>query len=424
MLFAKSDSGPDAFWGEEKGMDVVTLVLAGLGMAGAVFFFGGVTQPEWGVCMGLLGVAGAVYWGGAKKYKRAPEDWWLVAGVVGVVVWTWAQAMWFSVAPRRTMEYVFTNAAAGGMLLLGRELGWRWRRRLWVAVVPLLVVAGLEGGLGLFQFLTMRAGTGPVDSATGTYANRNHFAGLLEMVLPLAVAGAWEWRRRWWAAAGMLAVGGLLVLGTVISLSRMGFVAALGGLFVLGVLLLGGRGRVAAAGVAGVVLAVAFVVLPTDEWIARFASIAQTEDVSADSRAQIWRDTLPMVKEYWKTGAGMGAYQAAFYRFKSVAPDNTVDYAHNDYLQYLVELGVVGFGLALGVAGRCFYWMGRGLERSWVVAGAWGAAAAMAMHSLVDFNLYIPGNVVVLAWILGVATAPAMTEEQRAGSARAAVISG
>jgi hypothetical protein len=40
----------------------------------------------------------------------------------------------------------------------------------------------------------------------------------------------------------------------------------------------------------------------------------------------------------------------------------------------------------------------------------------MGAHSLVDFNLYIPANALVLAWILGMATAPALTEEQRATS--------
>jgi O-antigen ligase len=399
-------------------MDALTLVLAGLSMAGAVFFFGGVTQPEWGLCMALLGLAGALYWAITPKYKRAPADRWLVFGVVAMVIWTAVQTAFFSVAPLRGVEYIFTNAALGMTLLLSRELGWRFRRTIWVVAAPVLVVATLEGVLGMMQFTAMRAGAAAVQSATGTYPNRNHFAGLLEMALPLALAGAiafwWGQNKRWWGAAGMAAVAGLLVMGTVISLSRMGFLAALGGLFVLGVLLLGGRGRLAAAGAVGLVLLVAFLVLPTDEWIARFASIAQTEDISGDARAQIWRDTLPMIRHYWVTGAGMGAYEPAFLPYKNVAPMNTVDYAHNDYLQYLVELGAVGFLIGLAVLGRCFYWLARGLDQNQLVAGVWGAVAAMAAHSLVDFNLYIPANAMVLAWILGLGTSTALTERQRA----------
>ena len=106
-----------------------------------------------------------------------------------------------------------------------------------------------------------------------------------------------------------------------------------------------------------------FVVLPTNEWIARFAAIAQTEDISGDSRALIWRDTLPMIRDYWVTGVGMGAYEPAFYQYKNVAPMATVYYAHNDYLQYLAELGIVGFGMGIFVLGRCFYWMVKGLDK-------------------------------------------------------------
>ena len=180
----------------------------------------------------------------------------------------------------------------------------------------------------------------------------------------------------------------------------------------MGVLLIGGKGRLAAAAVVGVTLAGAFVVLPTNEWIARFAAIAQTEDISGDSRALIWRDTLPMIRDYWVTGVGMGAYEPAFYQYKNVAPMATVDYAHNDYLQYLAELGIVGFGMGILVLGRCFYWMAIGLDKSRLVAGAWGAVAAMGMHSLVDFNMYIPANVMVLAWILGMGTAPGVSSEE------------
>lgn len=399
-------------------MDLLTLILAGLAIVASVFFFGGVTQPEWGLCMALLGLAAALYWAFTSKYKRAPADRPLTFLVLALVVWTAVQARWLSVAPARSFEYIFTNAALGLALLLARELGWRFRRRLWLVAVPVLVVATFEGALALSQFFAMREGVEATGSASGTYPNRNHFAGLLEMALPIAVAAAVAfWRgpnKRWWGAAGMAAVAGLFLVGTVISLSRMGFLAALGGLFVLGVLLLGGRRRLAAAAFVGALLFIAFLVLPTNEWIARFADIAQTEDISADSRAQIWRDTLPLIRDFWLTGTGMGGYQTAFYRYKNVAPMSTVDYAHNDYLQYLAELGILGFAVGLSILGRCFYWMARGLDRTLFTAGAWGAAAAMAAHSLVDFNMYIPGNALVLAWILGLGASTAMTEELRA----------
>src|SRR5439155_23530513 len=91
----------------------------------------------------------------------------------------------------------------------------------------------------------------------------------------------------------------------------------------------------------GVVLFVV-IFLPTEELVLRFADFAATEDVSKDMRAGIWRDTLLMTSGYKWTGCGLGAYQQCMYAYKTVAPVNTLDFAHNDYLQILAELGIVG----------------------------------------------------------------------------------
>ncbi len=82
-------------------------------------------------------------------------------------------------------------------------------------------------------------------------------------------------------------------------------------------------------------------------------------------------------------------------------------FAHNDYLQLLAELGLVGFAvgamLAFSVAKMA---VRRALScadpgtRYFAVACS-GALAAILLHSLVDFNLYIPANAMLLAWIAG-----------------------
>ena len=88
----------------------------------------------------------------------------------------------------------------------------------------------------------------------------------------------------------------------------------------------------------------------------------------------------------------------------------TDDYAHNDYLQLLAELGP--FGLLGGL------WLGGGIlggviavraklpDQSLPVALACvGSLVAIGIHSVADFNLYIPANSMQLAWILGIASA-------------------
>ena len=92
---------------------------------------------------------------------------------------------------------------------------------------------------------------------------------------------------------------------------------------------------------------------------------------------------------------------------------NAVEYAHNDYLQILAELGVIGFALTMAFALWVFR---RGLQAAfreeaqhpWLGMGVLASLLAIGLHSLVDFNLYFPANALALAWLAGVAVSPAL----------------
>jgi O-antigen ligase len=90
----------------------------------------------------------------------------------------------------------------------------------------------------------------------------------------------------------------------------------------------------------------------------------------------------------------------------------TIEFAHNDYLQYLAELGapafLAGFLFMLGIfrhAVRSAMNQPSNDSRYVALACA-GSFAAIMLHSLVDFNLYIPANAMLLAWIAGIAACP------------------
>src|SRR4029077_4416311 len=91
-------------------------------------------------------------------------------------------------------------------------------------------------------------------------------------------------------------------------------------------------------------------VLPPDELIARFGHITTEPDMTIQARAEIWGNTTREVAASPWTGVGLGAYEHGLSRFKTIAPTSTVDFAHNDYLQILAELGIPGAVLAGAVA--------------------------------------------------------------------------
>jgi len=441
----------------------VVLASVTAALATGVVLKGGVWPRQWNWSILVIALAGVALWSFYDKRERAPADrstdlllaafagWCLFqmvplpAGLVAILSPTRAELAravgpltWIplSVAPARTFECLLNLGAAVATFLIVRDLGWQWRSRPWIPAVPLLFLAGLEGLLGLVQFYLQRVNETAKPWSTGTYVNRNHYAGFLEMALPLALAAAVAvWRAGVtphvrpsapaWKASALLGLAAMLLAAIVTSQSRMGFVAALGSLLVTGLLLIGAteqrmygparRWRWIVPATALVLgLALVFILIPTQELIVRFASMAGAGDTNGEVRSHIWRETIPLVRAFPFTGCGLGTFESAFLRYKRVAPMFIVDYAHNDYLQILAELGLVGFLLGLALVWRIVVRVVRvalfhSQSPAWELAlGLAGGMTALLLHSLTDFNLYIPANATTLAWICGLAAVPAL----------------
>jgi O-antigen ligase len=412
-------------------------VLAGLGfgLAYAVFARGGIEARDWWMSGLLVGAAGLVV------RRAAPVDRVCLLLMCGLVAVPAAQlipvpvGVLDQVSPARaemarlageawapvtvfagaTREHAIRLAVYAVTFFVVRELAWRLGP--FAAVAPVVLIGVLEAVLGLAQVSGGAAGT----LARGTYPNRNHFAGLLEMALPLTLAWAAAVMARGqtrFASPGRPAAAACVLLGcaaamlaaVLYSLSRMGFIGALAGAGTTGLMLMLRPGRRWMAGAAaGVALAgmAAFVFLPSDPLILRFADIASSEEISKDTRSAIWGNTLSMVGVYAAAGCGLGGFEDAFARFQTAAPMNLVDFAHNDYLQVAAEAGVVGLALMLGLGGRLMWGLAAAMRREdagrYAAAGCCGALVAIGLHGLTDFNLYIPANGMAAAWVGGAA---------------------
>lgn len=302
--------------------------------------------------------------------RLTPEHWQAVAvarAATGRDPGAWVS---LSVAPAATFARLLDVAPAMAAFVVAREMAWWWRDRMWITVAPVVGVALFESLLGLAQFSFMPVVDGRTGSASGTYVNRNHFASLLEMIFPVAVAlaiAAWRnGRPRGIVSSSMpvptalrmallLAISACLLAGVVVSQSRMGFISTLAGAgFTMLIVPLSqdsrrpdetdqaGHGwRRALRWAVPLALPLAILILlPTRELILRFADMASTQEVSQADRIKIWRDTLRVIEAYRWTGCGLGAFEHGMFRYQTAAPVNTVDFAHNDFLQILAELGI------------------------------------------------------------------------------------
>ncbi|RUQ36517.1 MAG: hypothetical protein EKK71_08220 [Candidatus Competibacteraceae bacterium] len=118
---------------------------------------------------------------------------------------------------------------------------------------------------------------------------------------------------------------------------------------------------------------------------------------------------MQAIGEFFPLGSGPGTYQSVMRRFHPAdLLGVTINHAHNDYLEWLLELGLAAaILLAIGLLFYVRQWgrvwkRGEWAQFRFVQAGAGIALLLMLLHSLVDFNLRIPANAVFTAFLAAI----------------------
>lgn len=273
-----------------------------------------------------------------------------------------------------------------------------------------------------------------VDCATGTFVNRNHFAGFLAASLPGGVALA---RRRLLAlpraagrrylvaffgpegvrALGLALLTVLGLAGLLLSFSRAGIALGLGSVGITWLVTgRGARGRLGRRIVLPLlVLALALVPLVqigSDRLAERYVHAAE-DFTSEGGRAMVWRDTLGMVAAFPWTGAGFGSFAAVYPLFRSQGVRLLYDHAHNDALQLAAEGGLLGAALLALLLAALVPRLAAALTRPAGPLGVGAAAGlcALLLHALIDFNFHIPANAAVAAVLAGLVLVVPMASE-------------
>jgi O-antigen ligase len=259
----------------------------------------------------------------------------------------------------------------------------------------------------------------------GPYVNHNHYAGLMEMLLPFPLVLA---ASRFTDGIRKLVVAGIaaLMAGSIfLSGSRGGMVAFVAQMLVLGVLLVRKReGSWKQPLMLGAFLAMVIVFLVwmgSNEVTHRLISIHSEarEEIGGGTRISIDRDCLRMFAKRPFLGWGLGTFPIVYPGFRSFYTTFFVNQAHNDYLQLLVETGVAGFSIAVWFMVLVFR-RAAGKLKNWTdtASGALTVAALLGcvgilVHSFLDFNLQIPANAALFYVLCAIAAAAPLQESQR-----------
>jgi O-antigen ligase len=282
--------------------------------------------------------------------------------------------------------------------------------------------AATAGRLIYWHFRTEYEGPLPF----GPFVNRNHFATWTIMAVPLCLgyivaranktepgqatlasrrtrlARLADGRTLWLTVAGAVMICALLL-----SLSRSGIVSLAGAAVVSAMFL---RPRASAGRgwwlVAAVVVTVGLGVARAD--LPAVADRFTRSGSGVENRLRIWKDTLPLVKDFWLTGTGAGTYRTAMFYYQR--SDRVVQFnqAHNHYLQAAAEGGAVLLTL-IGWALMALVRAVRERLRAdvhgtyWIRAGATAGLMAVALQSLWETGLVMPANAGLAAVLAAVA---------------------
>ena len=362
---------------------------------------------------------------------------------------------WLALPGRAAYGGVLDVAAAGGtwrpMTINARATEYAWlalipclavflivlalaRRQVRSLALVFVVVALCEALLGIVQvgagkdsLLTLGNPFGG-GAATGTYINKNHFAGLMAMALPVLLA-FWaaetlppldregqrmrEHPRHADAKLARRILWSLLIVLTLAALlftwSRAGIGCGLAAFAAASFGLVWNAGtvrvRVLLAMVASMALLLAAYVGITPI-LDRFAPEALS--LSYEGRMRIALGAVRGGLDFLPFGSGLGTFADVYRRYQAEGLTGFIDHAHNDYAEAFLELGVAGIAVValLGIAyvARWGVLAGRRVSRSlgYLQVSAGLGALALAAHGVFDFNFHIPANAIYFAFLAGI----------------------
>ena len=390
-------------------------------------------------CMGLWFLIQLLPLPAGLVRKISPETYRAYAETIGLFrPVEWAS---LSLAKKETLAEFFRFSAAVVFYILTVQLlagGARLRRTVMTVMAFASVLAAMSilqyllYNQRIFWFRELTQGGAPF----GPFVNRNHYAGFMEMVFPVALSvflasrplllqGTLrermveffnQRRTNVHILSGLACI--IIAVSIFLSLSRGGIISLCISLVLFGLMLL----RPGTNKRRGIILVgVCLLIILSVGWFGwqpildRFDNIRDPRGNITDARKVIWADSIRMARDFPLIGSGFGSYPALYPRYRTLEGTEIVEHAHNDYLELLAEGGGIAFVLMAwflwSVAARSYqaFRKRRDVNAIYLFIGSVSGMAAILIHSMTDFNLHIGSNGLYFFFLAGLAVSASHT---------------
>ncbi|MCL1065358.1 O-antigen ligase family protein [Shewanella olleyana] len=264
------------------------------------------------------------------------------------------------------------------------------------------------------------------DKARGTFAYQNHYANYLALCLSIAIG--WliselktqntDFELRQFLVTSLstlfsrkllirLAIV-LMIIGLILSRSRMGNAGFFTALIIVSVIaiFIYRRPPILLKPLVISIFILDLIIVGSIFGVEKVKQRIEDTSFASESRDLVVIDSLPIIEQNWLTGTGGGSFYTVFPGFQPRPYSGFYDHAHNEYIQFSIEYGVV-------ISAMLALWMLYALllacktmknrNNKFYKGVAFGSAMAiihMCVHNFVDFNLQSPANTLLFITIL------------------------
>jgi len=293
-------------------------------------------------------------------------------------------------------------------------------------IIVVMLVGIVESFYGMLEFFSGHRhilhleGAGLVSSVTGTFINRNYFAGYLLMVIPLSMGFLFSreagqtvrfrgWRHRLSSLDGKTFLIGfgviLMILGLIFSASRMGIVSLLISFSLVSLLF---RNPHTGQRFSKTPILIFGLALLWAAWLGLDAIISRFFTASEDFKMRwlIWVNTFQIFKDFPLLGSGIGTFAQIFPMYRSFHIRGLVTHAENDFLQLASEAGLIGISLLFILFLFLLYNVSSGIRslspgepQRYIALGGLVGILALMLHSIVERNIQVPANAFLFTFL-------------------------